>query len=630
MGRISVLDENMINMIAAGEVIERPASVVKELMENSIDAGAKKITVRIEDGGRKLISITDDGCGMDADDLAVAFEPHATSKLKTKDDLLGISTMGFRGEALASIGSVAQVEVISRTADSDSAHTIKIDCGKKQPVKPASAAPGTRIDVHNLFYKLPARQKFLKTRNTEMSHITEQFSRIALAARDLDLTLIHNDRQVYRLKSGQGIRTRICELLSRDIGEDLIEASSNEKGINIYALLGRPGSGKSSAKYQYVFLNGRYIRDRFIMHALKEGYRGQVDPQKYPPVFLFLEMDPDQFDVNVHPTKIEVRFDNSNLVHSQVLAVIREKLLGTNLDINASLPSRKPYPPYSRPQEQTSDSENQHEYDELTGMDKNARRQRIKKAMDHFFKDSADNTQKRFDFKPGGKPPHHASPAQRSQQQAYTKSPSSGFEEINIPDARMSDNEFGRTIQVHDSYIITETSDGFDIIDQHALHERILFERLTEKLASGSLASQSLLIPETFEVTEPRRRQIEQNTELFRKLGITIEPFGPKTYAIQAFPVLLKKADPAEFVTELLDVLEEAGPNTGPDKILEDIIAMASCKAAVKANHKLKPEEIRELLSEKHKIDRSSSCPHGRPTTIKFTVKQLDKQFKRT
>ncbi|MHC4387803.1 MAG: DNA mismatch repair endonuclease MutL, partial [Planctomycetota bacterium] len=339
MGQIVVLDQNMVNMIAAGEVIERPASVVKELMENSIDAGATKITVSVEDGGRKLIAVADDGCGMDAEDLAAALEPHATSKIKTTADLKGISTLGFRGEALASIASVAQVRAASRKADSASGNCIEIDCGSKGSVSPCSADVGTTIQVRDLFYKLPARRKFLKTANTEMGHIAEQFTRIALANCKLDMTLTSNGREIHRLVGGQSLRQRIAELFSSEISENLLDVESREKGLDIHALLGKPAISRTTNKFQYIFLNGRFIRDKFISHAVKEAYRGILEPDRFGVVFLFIQMPYEDYDVNVHPTKIEVRFYNANLVHSQILGCLREKLLGTNLDVDAKLPA---------------------------------------------------------------------------------------------------------------------------------------------------------------------------------------------------------------------------------------------------------------------------------------------------
>ena len=282
MGRIVVLDENMVNMIAAGEVIERPASVVKELVENSIEAGATKITIAVEDGGRKLISVTDNGCGMDAEDLICAFEPHTTSKIKTSDDLRAISTLGFRGEALASIASVAQIKAFSRTKDELAGNCLEIDCGSKSEIMPTSADTGTTIQVRDIFYKLPARRKFLKSANTEIAHITEQLTRIALANTSIDFTLVHNGREMHRLTAGQGIRARIAELFGPEIADALLETESEEKGLHITAYLGRPAIAATSNRLQFIFLNGRFIRDKFISHAIKEAYRGSIDPTRFP------------------------------------------------------------------------------------------------------------------------------------------------------------------------------------------------------------------------------------------------------------------------------------------------------------------------------------------------------------
>jgi DNA mismatch repair protein MutL len=315
--------------------------VVKELVENSIDAGATKIAIAIEDGGRKLISVVDDGAGMDDQDLVNAFESHATSKIKEIEDLHKISTLGFRGEALASIASVARVRAVSRTRDSDQAHCLEIDCGDKGPVGPCSGDYGTAIQVRDLFYKTPARRKFLRTANTEIGHISEQFARVALPQGHLDLTLTHNGKELYRLPKTGSVKERVGQLfpmLACGPG-DLIETQSDEKGIRIRALLGRPSVSRTSNQFQYTFLNGRFIRDKFISHAIKEAYRGLLEANRFPVVFLFIEMPFDDYDVNVHPTKIEVRFYNANLVHSQVLGVLREQLLGIDLNLSAQLPT---------------------------------------------------------------------------------------------------------------------------------------------------------------------------------------------------------------------------------------------------------------------------------------------------
>ena len=602
MSQIVVLDRNMVNMIAAGEVIERPASVVKELLENSIDAGATKIAVSVEDGGRKLISVADDGCGMDAEDLAKAFESHSTSKIRTSSDLLGISTLGFRGEALASIASVAQVRTVSRTKDSNGASCIEIDCGSKGDVSPCSADCGTTIQVRNLFYKLPARRKFLKTANTEMTHIIEHFTRIALGKTDLDMTLTHNSRELYRLVGRQSLRQRITELFSAEISEALVQTQSEEKELHVFALLGTPNIARTNNKFQYIFLNGRFIRDKFISHAIKEAYRGTLEPDRFPVVFLFIQIPYEDVDVNVHPTKIEVRFRNANLVHSQILGVLREKLLGTNLETPARLPSA-----LAATDEQEADTP------------AHARRQKITNAMAEFLKKHRPvQTQQQS----GPAPERHS-----------TKTPFGG-DRITASRSARAESSVGaeqrKFLQIHDSFILAQTDDGFVIVDQHALHERIIYEDLRRRLSGGKLESQKLLIPESFEITGAQSDALENNAQLIERLGIDLAPFGPKTVAIQAFPTLLSKAPMVDFVRDLLDLLTDSNLALDAERLLDEVLNMAACKAAIKAGQKLGDSEMEQLLADKERVDYSSRCPHGRPSTIKFSINDLERQFKRT
>ncbi len=575
----------MVNMIAAGEVIERPASVVKELLENSIDAGADTVAVTIADGGRKLIRVADNGCGMDADDLAAAFEPHATSKVRTSADLHRISTLGFRGEALASIASVASVRAVSRTRGSPAANRIEIDCGQKSEVRPCSGDYGTTIEVRDLFYKMPARRKFLRTANTEASHIVEQFTRAALANPDVTMSLEHNGRQLYHLPAGQGTRRRIAELLSSEIADNLIETHSNEKGLEITALMGKPNIARTSSKFQYVFLNGRFVRDRFISHAIKEAYRGIIDPDRFPVVFLFICIDCDQVDVNVHPTKIEVRFYNANLVHSQILAVLRERLLSTGFETMGELPAAEA----ARADDQK--------------LPEGPAREKIAAAMAEFFRK----------HKPVRQHPrlNYAPPAA-------------------IPGPAAASTEELKALQIHDSYIVAQIEDGLVIIDQHALHERILHAALSRKIRAGKLESQRLLVPETLELTDAQADAINNHSQLLEKLGLELVPFGRRTIAVQAFPVLMGDTRPAEFVRDLLDILTDKGLTEDAEKMLDTVLNMAACKAAIKAGQKLSNSEIQELLAARREVEHAGRCPHGRPTTIKFTMAELERQFGRT
>ncbi len=602
MSRIVLLDRNMVNLIAAGEVIERPASVVKELMENSIDAGATAITATVEEGGRRLISITDNGAGMDADDLATAFEAHATSKIREATDLNQISTLGFRGEALASIASVAQVRAVSRTPGSDSAHCIEIDCGDKHPVAPCSGDVGTTIQVRDLFYKTPARRKFLRTANTELGHISEQFARIALPQGHLDLALIHNSRELYRLSKTDSLKRRVAQLFPMLVSagrDDLIETETNEKGIRIRALLGLPDLSRTSNQYQYAFLNGRFIRDKFISHAVKEAYRGMLDANRFPVVFLFIEMPFSEYDVNVHPTKVEVRFYNSNLVHSQVLGVLRERLLGTNLNIAAQLPARESAP------------------GDEDGVGRDLRKQQIADAMAEFFKRHRPVHQPQFDLR--------AEIAGDRRDPDYRRTVID--EPVLTPVPAPQDAKY---LQIHDSYIIEQTDEGFVIIDQHALHERMMYETLQRRLQRETLESQRLLLPESIEVSEAQIGAIESHAGVFAQLGIELAPFGPRTYAIQAFPTLLGNVSPIEFVQRLLDLLVERGSTMAKQDLFNEILSMTACKAAIKAGQRLTDSEIRQLLADRERFESTSRCPHGRPTTIRFSIGELEKQFKRT
>ncbi|MCP4451682.1 MAG: DNA mismatch repair endonuclease MutL [Planctomycetes bacterium] len=619
MGRITRLDRNMINMIAAGEVIERPASVVKELMENSIDSGATRICVRVEDGGRKRITVHDNGCGMDAEDLEKAFETHATSKIHDSDDLQHIATLGFRGEALASVSSVAQVRAVTRARESDAAYCLEIDCGEFRPVVPCSGDYGTSIEIRDLFYKLPARRKFLRTAPTELGHITEQFTRLALANRDLHMELHHNTRELYRLDPEESLQTRIAKLFPAlvDQGETgLIEADASEKGLTVHALLGSPELSRSNNKFQYAFLNGRFIRDRLITHAIKEAYRGLLDPNRHPVAFVFINMPFEAYDVNVHPTKVEVRFFQSSLVHSQVQGVLRETLLAQDLNVQARLPETTARPVYDMPGGAGSGSD---------------RREHVAEAMSTFFKTHR---------------PSADVPRSRSFSQAGTGASSQGFQALDESMLGSSQADLERAgivvdrlaqeparahpfLQVHDSYLLAQTDEGFVVIDQHALHEKILYERLVTRTGQAPLESQRLLIPEPMELTESQSAVLEQHAEVFEKLGIEVVPFGPRTFAVQSFPTLLGKTSVPQFVTDLIDTLTEH-QDSEPKQLLDAVLSMAACKAAIKAGHRLTDSEIAELLADGDTAESSFRCPHGRPTTIRFTLTELEKQFHRT
>ncbi|MHC4187728.1 MAG: DNA mismatch repair endonuclease MutL, partial [Planctomycetota bacterium] len=375
---------------------------------------------------------------------------------------------------------------------------------------------------------------------------------------------------------------------------------SEEKGLKIYALLGRPEISRANNKLQYVFINGRFIRDKFISHAIKEAYRGHLEPGRFPIVFLFIEMPFEDYDVNVHPTKIEVRFFNANLVHSQILGVLREKLLSTNLDTQIKLSTNV------RTQSETASE----------------RSQQITEAINEFFKKHKPvHEQDRFDFQ-SSKAPKQVRPEEAAKYKPVSS--------IRVTDVDSGTSFHKKYIQIHDSFIVSQTEDGFIIVDQHALHERILYEQLKRRINKNKLESQKLLIPESFEVSDSDNRLINKNTEILERLGIEIVPFGPKAYAVQAFPSILSKVSPVDFMQDLIDLFEGTGFKPDPQQMLDDVLNLAACKGAIKAGQKLTDKEIEQLLSDKESIEQASRCPHGRPSVIKFTITELERQFKRT
>lgn len=591
---IQQLSPALVNRIAAGEVIERPASVVKELVENAIDAGADQILIEIEDGGRELIRVTDNGWGIPPGELPLAFAPHATSKLRTDEDLFAIATMGFRGEALASIGSVSHARILSRTSDNHAAYEIFNRGGQISDPQAAAGNVGTTIEVRNLFFNTPARRKFLKGSATEFGHISEMVLRLALPHPTIAFKLLHNGRCVLDLPPTDE-PTRLLEAWPRDFHEQRLPLEVRDAEIRLRGLIGLPELARPTPKYQHVYLNDRPIRDRLIQHALREAYRGLTEPGRHPAAIILLDMPPGDVDVNVHPTKAEVRFRDSQRIHGLVLSSIRQVLLGHDLS--------------PRAQAQRDDDEQE--------------QRDMQSRLAAFFRDSVPPE------------PAHALPSLLSP-------------EIQTPPALPLPTPVAPTpgqsvhshigalpatppaIQLHNSYLVAESEDGLIIIDQHALHERILYEELLTRLSRGPLESQHLLIPATFSASSRQIALLEQIQPLLRKLGIEAGAFGPTSIAIQAFPSFLEKLDPANFLRELLERGEQELLDLHQEELLHEMLDMMACKAAVKAGDPLTHEEIQALLSRRHLVERSSNCPHGRPTTLRLTLKDLEKQFKRT
>jgi len=707
MPNIHVLPVHLVNKIAAGEVIERPASIVKELVENSIDAHARRIDVTIEDGGMRLIAISDNGSGMGSDDLALAFVPHATSKLTGEDDLFAINTMGFRGEALASIASVSHAHIRTKkntdasnadpqspgialpglsapalTESENGADTenvaFEIDASGETlgQVRPCAAPAGTTVTIRDLFFNTPARRKFMKSAPTELGHITEQIIRLALPHPHVAFTLTHNGRTVQNLPATTSTLQRVADVFGKELADGLIPvAARSGRGCAVQGIIGRPSAARASANWQYFFLNGRYIRDRLLSHALKEAYRGVIEPSRWPVAFVFLSLDPAEVDVNVHPTKVEVRFRDSQSIHGQLLAALRETLNRANLapsaqfaqtgelaeppaiaDPQATAGSQAiaglPVPGESLAISQTGDTSGAPADDE--------KKHSLRQALVDFFtsipapqpalqfgEDARPRWAPRSDFSTGGfghaQPPD--APAHASVQDAQlapprgpdTRDPQETPAQVAPPvapaPAVATGSPAGQTsvFQLHNAYIIAADADGLIIIDQHALHERLVYNDLHRRLAEGPLMSQRLLIPQTVNVSPAQLSAAQDHTDLLNRLGLELEPFGPNTLAIQRLPVLLtsRGANVMAFVREVLDRLVGGGPAEA-ENMLEELLEMMACKAAVKAGDPLSPAEMEALLARRLDCEKGSSCPHGRPTTLKLPLKDLEKQFKRT
>ena len=602
------------NQIAAGEVIERPASVVKELLDNAIDAGCRRINIHIEGGGVELIEISDDGCGIPADELPLALAPHATSKLNSAEQLACITTMGFRGEALASISSVARVYLRSRTNSDESAHCIDAEGDTHTEIRPEPGPVGTLVRVRNLFFNTPARRKFLRTTATEQNHCANIVRDLALAHPAIAFTLQVESKTMFDLPPDQGPRARALAVLGREMGLSSFEITSdNAPGgspITLWGLAGHPELARPHTRHQHLFLNGRPIRDTTIQHALKEAYRGLIEPGKHPAALLLIDIDPAAVDVNVHPAKAEVRLRDSSLMHSSVLRAVRSALEKADLTRQVSSQHDHCSSAHGSHAQQPSGSS-------------------VRDSFSLEFKRSPASAQGRISD-------ISAMRNAVKQQRAH---------EFRDPPAPITAEPIAAdivpAIQVYNSYIVTQDDDGLLIIDQHALHERIMFQSLLSRIErTGSLESQRLLTPSTLNASPARIEQLDALNWLLLPLGIEAQPMGPKSIAVHAFPTLLfeRRVDPIEFLDELLDRAENERWNTlaGIDtqsslreQALHEVLDMMACKAAIKAGDPLSATEIRTLLDTRLTTHRASNCPHGRPTTIRLTRAELERRFER-
>lgn len=680
MPTIRQLPPGLINKIAAGEVIERPASVVKELMENSVDAGSTRIELTIEGGGIDLIRISDNGCGISEEQIPLAVASHATSKLESADDLFDVHTLGFRGEALASISEISHVTMKTRVAEADSGSELSVRGGEKTAIVPTGCPVGTSIEVRNLFFNTPVRRNFLRTPQTEAGHITEAFTRIALAFPHVHFVMRSGSRVSHDLPATDNWRERIRAFFGDEIAGGLLPVESSQDESSLAGFVADPSVSRSNNRMQYIFLNGRHIRDRSLQHALGEAYRGLLMVGRFPICFLRLEIPPDKVDVNVHPTKMEVRFQESGKLYSQLLKTLRHEFLTTDLTARARhVPG--PVPKEMREQATSSavvqtppTAAGESRWDAHADSVTNVQNGQLANGG----QPSLGLSEQTPEFQPfpqthgaraHGAQPHGPFPDGLMQATTGSESVTAHTEALppgaepwsvgtqndsesdaelsNLPPAKTdldaqipqhhtahaSDDSSAHShlgFQVHNRYLITQDETGMVVVDQHALHERIIYEQLRSKTESRTLESQRLLVPEPLDLTPSEASAALENQELLKTIGIEVEAFGGDTILMTSYPAILAKMRPADVLRQVLDPLMAGGKSPDARDLIDEILNMLACKAAIKAGDKLSSEEVTALLEQRFHYQDTHHCPHGRPTALFFSREQLDKMFKRT
>ncbi|MCB2146015.1 MAG: DNA mismatch repair endonuclease MutL [Deltaproteobacteria bacterium] len=619
MSRIRILPEILSNKIAAGEVVARPASVVKELVENAIDAGSTRIIVEIEQGGRKLIRVSDNGQGMGRDDALLCLERYATSKIAKDPDLFAIRTLGFRGEALPSIASVSRFTLVTRETDADVGTQIEVAGGRINNVSDAGAPPGTMIVVGGLFYNTPARRKFLKSIDTEMGHIADTIASMALCRASVQFRLSHNNRIVKNWAAAADPTDRVADVLGAAIKKELHPVDRVTGDIEISGWVAAPRMNRSTARGIYLFVNGRWVKDRVIQHALFAGYTGRLMKGQYPVAVLFLKVPFDQVDVNVHPTKHEIRFAHQKLVHDTVRDAVADALRHfdpTRWNVNepgiagsAQRPTTlsEPHAEYKRAH--PPDHQDVQAGDAMS---------RTADSTAHAA--AAENRHKPLpSADPVDTPVLPINPITRSGQPAR-QSPL--WKQRFFADLTFIG-------QYRGTYIICEARDGLMLIDQHAAHERIVFEHLKRQSNARRPAAQRLLLPEAIDLGFREAKILEKLAPELDRYGLEIEPFGGNTFVVKAVPTLLDSGGISGLVTQLVEKAAEIGAGAEMETILDECLIVMACHNAIRAHQELTEMQIRAMLEQLDACDNPSHCPHGRPIWIRWTVKDLEKQFQR-
>ena len=617
--RIQLLSPRLANQIAAGEVVERPASVAKELLENSLDSGARRIEVDVEQGGVKLLRVRDDGRGIAADDLPLALARHATSKIRELEDLEQVMSMGFRGEALASISSVARLTLTSRTADAEQAWQVETEGRDMQPrVQPAAHPVGTSVEVRDLFFNTPARRKFLKAEKTEFDHLQEVIKRLALARFDVAFHLRHNGKSVLSLHEANDDASRarrVASVCSAGFLEQALPIDIERNGLHLWGWVGLPTFSRSQADLQYFYVNGRMVRDKLVAHAVRQAYRDVLFNGRHPTFVLFLEIDPTAVDVNVHPTKHEVRFREGRMVHDFLYGTLHRALGEVRPEDQLTTPAA--VESVLRPTGQAAG-----EFGPQGEMGLSA--SVLERPVESLWRSPGAGYQ--------GQRSEASLPAAEAQgvyREFFAPLPV-GAAPVTLPEQQGDIPPLGYAIaQLKGIYILAESAHGLVVVDMHAAHERIMYERLKVAMASEGLRGQPLLVPESIAVSQREADCAEEHGQWFQKLGFELQRLGPETLAIRQIPVLLKQAEATRLVSDVLADLLEYGTSDRIQAHLNELLGTMACHGAVRANRRLTLPEMNALLRDMEQTERSGQCNHGRPTWTQMSLDQLDKLFLR-
>lgn len=647
MGRIEVLDQKTIDQIAAGEVIERPASVVKELVENSVDAGATAVTVEIRDGGTSLIRVTDNGSGIDRDQVAIAFLRHSTSKIRAVEDLFHVSSLGFRGEALSSIASIAMVELITKTANADAGVRYVIEGGVEKRLEDTAAPEGTTFLVRSLFYNTPARRKFLKSPMTEAGYVSELMERLALSRPDISFQFISNGQTKLHTSGNHNLKDVIYHIYGREIAGNLAEIDAAEGPVRVTGFIGKPVVSRGNRGYENYFINGRYIRSNLIAKGIEEGYRTFMMQHKYPFTALHFTIDGSLLDVNVHPTKMELRFSNQEQLYRFVRETIRQGLMEKELIPEVKLteeeteqkpePKQRPEPEFPGLQQGEKPQGLEKASGEATPQERNLEyflSQMRKRVTEEFRQKKEDPAEVSPEKEPKSEPLQEEGQRPepvRQEKMVLREKGSYETQQLDLFESRLLNPATKSDIriigQLFETYWLVQFEDKFYMIDQHAAHEKVLYERTVKSLANKEITSQMVSPPLILTLTMQEAAKLAEYQEYFTELGFEIEPFGGKEYAVSAVPANLYGLAEKELFLELLDSLEYVnGKNT--ELVLHKIASM-SCKAAVKGNQRMSMPEAQALIEELLTLENPYNCPHGRPTIISMTKQEIEKKFKR-